>query len=144
MADKIKAPSVPVANPEVPVDPSAGKKAAVANKPDHSEGLPDAYQKAAQGLLGYKSSPLMSGAYKIFSDGIVFPPNLLNTADPKNDANYLRLLAAIWGMDDLEKYFETLTEEKELKRKIERDERQRKKKEEAELDSEKEDEEESD
>ena len=105
--------------------------------------IPDAYEKAAQGMLGYKSSPLVSGAYKIFSDGLVFPPSLLNTADPKNDPKYLRLLAALWGMDDLEKYFETLTEEQEKKRKIERDERQRKKKEQSEASGEEEESKES-
>ncbi len=122
----------PIQTPPPTTSPATEIKAPAANKPTTEIPVTDSLQKAAQGLMGYKSSPLMSGAFKIFSDGVVFPANLLNTADPKNDAKYLRLLAALWGMDDLEKYFETLTEEQEKKRKIERDERQRKKKEQAE------------
>lgn len=132
-----------VKDPALPALPQDAKPAAATSKVDAAkappqEGIPDAYQKAAQGLLGYKSSPLISGAYKIFTDGIVFPPNLMSTADPTNDAKYLRLLAALWGIDDLEKYFQTLTEEQENKRKVERDERQRKKKEQAEASEEEE------
>ncbi len=121
----------PVQSPpsETAIPTNEAKAASV--KPNIQEPLTDGFQKAAQGLLGYKSSPLMSGAYKIFSDAVVLPANLLNTADPENNAKYLRLLAAVWGMDEVEKYFQTLTEEQEKKRKIERDERQRKKKEQA-------------
>ncbi len=123
----------PIQNPPAETTlPTNEAKAATGVKAPSQDHIPDSVQKAAQGLIGYKSSPLMSGAYKIFSDGVVFPQNLLNTADPTNDAKYLRLLAAVWGMDEVEKYFQTLTEEQEKKRKIERDERQRKKKEEAE------------
>lgn len=131
---KVKGPTQ-VPPPETSL-PSTETKATTSSKSVVQEPIPDSLQKAAQGLLGYKSSPLMSGAYKIFSDGVVFPANLMNTMDATNDAKYLRLLAAIWGMDDLEKYFQTLTEEQEKKRKIERDERQRKKKEQAESSSE--------
>ncbi len=135
---KIKGPTQ--APPPETSFPTTETKAAASNKSVAQEPISDSLQKAAQGLFGYKSSPLMSGAFKIFSDGVVFPASLLNTADPKNDPKYLRLLAALWGMDDLEKYFETLTEEQEKKRKIERDERQRKKKEQAEASDEEEEE----
>lgn len=74
---------------------------------------PDGFAQAAGGLLGYKSSPLVSGAVKIFSDGVVFPPNLLDTKDARNDPKYLRLLAAVLGLDDLEHYFYSLEGEKQ-------------------------------
>ncbi len=127
---KVKGPTQ-APPPEASVPPAEAKPTN-ASKASTQALPPDAYQKVAQSLLGYKSSPLVSGAYKIFSDGVVFPSNLLNTADPENDAKYLRLLAALWGMDDLEKYFQTLTDEQEKKRKVDRDERQKKKKEESE------------
>lgn len=133
---KIKGPTQ-TPPPEIAFPASEAKAASAAKAPTQGH-LPDSLQKAAQGLLGYKSSPLGSGAYNIFSDGVVFPANLLNTADPTNDSKYLRLMAALWGMDDIEKYFQTLTDEQEKERKIERDERQRKKKEEAELSEEEE------
>lgn len=128
MVTKVKDPVAPI-NTQENSAPTSGNKPVSTAKTPAGEVIPDAYQKAAQGMIGYKSSPLISGAYKIFTDGIVFPPNLLTTADPANDAKYLRLLAALWGMDDLEKYFHTLNEEQEKQRNVERDDRQRKKKE---------------
>ena len=73
----------------------------------------DAFAQAAGGLLGYKSSPLVSGAVKIFSDGVMFPPNLVDPKDPRNDPKYLRLLAAVLGLDELEHYFYSLEGEKQ-------------------------------
>jgi|GEM_PF-1889039 len=73
----------------------------------------DGFSKAASGLIGYKSSPLVSGAMKIFSDGVVFPPNLTDPTDPRNDPKYLRLLAAVLGLDDLEKHFYALEGEEQ-------------------------------
>lgn len=137
MVTKVKDTTSPLAPQDTAASPASTNAANAAKK---AEVMPDAYQKAAQGLLGYKSSPLVSGAYKIFTDGIVFPPHLLNTEDSTNDPKYLRLLAALWGMDDLEKYFHTLTEEQEQKRKVERDERQKKKQEQAEISEDSEDE----
>jgi len=75
--------------------------------------VPDAFAQAAGGLLGYKSSPLVSGAVKIFSDGVMFPPNLVDPKDPRNDPKYLRLLAAVLGLDELEHYFYSLEGEKQ-------------------------------
>jgi hypothetical protein len=105
MVTKVKTPTTP-ATPQTtsPVEPSTTPPAKASSS--GSEPLPDAYQKAAQGLLGYKSSPLVSGAYKIFSDGIVFPPNILDTQSAKNDPNYLRLLAAIFGFEEFERFFD--------------------------------------
>ncbi len=98
----------PAATPtDVPETPAAPDAAAPAKVP------PDGFSKAAGGLVGYKSSPLVSGAFKIFSDGVVFPPNLLDTKDPRNDPKYLRLLAAVLGLDDLEHYFYSLEGEKQ-------------------------------
>lgn len=97
----------PAASPEVPAKDAAAKDAAAPAKPA------DAFAQAAGGLLGYKSSPLVSGAVKIFSDGVMFPPNLVDPKDPRNDPKYLRLLAAVLGLDELEHYFYSLEGEKQ-------------------------------
>lgn len=68
----------------------------------------DSFSQAAQGLLNYKSSPLVSGAMKIFGDNVVLPSNLTDPNNPRNDAKYLRLLSAVLGLDELERYFQTL------------------------------------
>lgn len=44
----------------------------------------------------------LTGAANLFSDGVYFPANLLDTEDPKNDANYLRLLAAVLNFSELD------------------------------------------
>ncbi len=98
----------PAATSDVPAKDAAAKDAAaVPAKPA------DAFAQAAGGLLGYKSSPLVSGAVKIFSDGVMFPPNLVDPKDPRNDPKYLRLLAAVLGLDELEHYFYSLEGEKQ-------------------------------
>jgi hypothetical protein len=84
----------------------------------------DGMSKAASGLLGYKSSPLVSGAIKIFGDGIIFPANLTDPNDPRNDPKYLRLLAAVLGMDELERHFHSI-EGKEQEEYLERKAKQR-------------------
>jgi hypothetical protein len=98
------APADAKAAPQAPAAPGAQTPAKVP---------PDGFSQSAGGLLGYKSSPLVSGAVKIFSDGVVFPPNLLDTKDARNDPKYLRLLAAVLGLDDLEHYFYSLEGEKQ-------------------------------
>jgi len=136
MATKVKGPSSP-AGPQVttPTGSTAGTPVKV-DEGSAEAGASDAFQKAAQNLLSYKSSPLVSGAYKIFSDGVVFPQNLLDIKDPKNDPKYLRLLAALMGSDDLERYFLTMSEEAEAARDVRRalrqEEREREKEQEEE------------
>ncbi len=66
--------------------------------------------KAAQGLLSYSSSRLVSGALQIFGDSVVLPSNLTDPNNPKNDVKYLHLLSAVLGMEELERYFFTLGE----------------------------------
>lgn len=46
-------------------------------------------------------SPQFRGAASLFTNHSYFPPELLDPNNPKNDANYLCLLAAILGIDDL-------------------------------------------
>ncbi|MBL7684465.1 MAG: hypothetical protein JNK65_00305 [Deltaproteobacteria bacterium] len=124
MTDKIKSPaSASLPSNLVSETTQQQTKTVKASSAGENEIVADGYQKVAQGMLGYKSSPLMSGAYKIFTDGIVFPPHLLDTKDPTNDTKYLRLLAAIFGIDEMEKYFLTMSEEKEEERKIKRKEK---------------------
>lgn len=108
---KVTGPTGPQGpQPTAPAEakPAAGKPVAPAPKtPD------DGFTKAAGGLLGYKSSPLVSGAMKIFADGVVFPQGLIDPKDPRNDPKYLRLLAAVLGLDDLERHFHTLEGEEQ-------------------------------
>ncbi len=66
--------------------------------------------KAAQGLLSYSSSRLVSGALQIFGDSVVLPSNLTDPNNPKNDVKYLHLLSAVLGLEELERYFFTLGE----------------------------------
>jgi hypothetical protein len=110
---------VKVTGPTGPQTPAPATPSEVSGK-DAAEGSPaapakpaDAFAQAAGGLLGYKSSPLVSGAVKIFSDGVMFPPNLVDPKDPRNDPKYLRLLAAVLGLDELEHYFYSLEGEKQ-------------------------------
>jgi len=84
----------------------------------------DGFAQAAQGLLAYKSSPLASGAMKIFGDSVVLPSNLTDPDNPANNPKYLRLLSAVLGLDDLERYFVTRDEEKQ-KEYVERKEKRR-------------------
>ncbi len=130
MAGKVKGPSSP-ASPQVttPTGSTVGAPVKSEEAPPADPTLTDAYQKAAQGILSYKSSPLVSGAYKIFSDGIVFPPNILDIKDPRNDPKYLRLLAAAFGLDELERYFFTLDDEGQEKlKKVMEEKREKRKK----------------
>lgn len=110
---KVTGPTGPQgAAPASPADVSA-KDAAKDPAAAPAKPASDAFSQAAGGLLGFKSSPLVSGAVKIFSDGVMFPPNLVDPKDPRNDPKYLRLLAAVLGLDDLEHYFYSLEGEKQ-------------------------------
>jgi len=108
---KVTGPTGPQGTPAA--TPTEGKTPAAAGETAPTKVPADGFSQAAGGLLGYKSSPLVSGAVKIFSDGVVFPPNLLDTKDGRNDPKYLRLLAAVLGLDDLEHYFYSLEGEKQ-------------------------------
>ncbi|MCC6273876.1 MAG: hypothetical protein IT572_10455 [Deltaproteobacteria bacterium] len=112
---KVTGPTGPQGTPAAaPADAKAASSApTVPGAQTPAKVPPDGFSQAAGGLLGYKSSPLVSGAVKIFSDGVVFPPNLLDTKDARNDPKYLRLLAAVLGLDDLEHYFYSLEGEKQ-------------------------------
>jgi hypothetical protein len=123
---KVTGPTGPQGSP---VTTPAEAKPEVAAKPVASSLTisDDGLSKAASGLLGYKSSPLVSGAMKIFSDGVIFPANLTDPNDPRNDPKYLRLLAAVLGLEDLERHFHTL-EGEEQKEYLEHKAEQREKK----------------
>ena len=109
---KVTGPTGPQGTPAAA--PTEGKTTPAAAGETAPAKVPaDGFSQAAGGLLGYKSSQLVSGAVKIFSDGVVFPPNLLDTKDARNDPKYLRMLAAVLGLDDLEHYFYSLEGEKQ-------------------------------
>src|SRR5262245_55016274 len=110
---KVTGPTGPQGTPVTTPPEGAETPAAPAGGVPAKAPPADGFSQAASGLVGYKSSPLVSGAFKIFSDGVVFPPNLLDTKDPRNDPKYLRLLAAVLGLDDLEHYFYSLEGEKQ-------------------------------
>lgn len=120
MASKVKGPTGPVSSaapqPTGPVQASPAAKA----PPDPS----DSFSRAAQGLLAYKSSPLASGAMKIFGDSVILPANLTDPNNPANDPKYLRLLSAVLGLDELERYFVTMDEKKQAEY-LERKEKRR-------------------
>ena len=144
MASKVKGPASP-GGPQVTTPTGATVGAPTKTEEPDSAGdasSADSFQKAAQGLLSYKTSPLATGAYKIFSDGVVFPQNLLDIKDARNDPKYLRLLAALLGLDDLERYFLTMSEEAEAERNVKRalrqEEREREKEEQESSESEEE------
>lgn len=71
------------------------------------------FSQAARNLLTHSKSPLVSGALKIFGDNVVLPVNLTDPRNPSNDVKYLHLLSAILGLDDLERYFLTLDDQKQ-------------------------------
>lgn len=96
-----------------PTAPSEAKPEAAAKAATPQLPADDGMSRAATGLISYKSSPLVSGAMKIFSDGVVFPPNILDPKDVRNDPKYLRLLAAVLGLDELERHFYTLEGEEQ-------------------------------
>ena len=107
-------PSGPISSPGTsPLD--AGKANPAAPNTTPSSKSTGAFSQAAGALLSYKSSssPLVSRAVKIFSDGVMFPQNLLDVKDARNDPKYLRLLAAVLGLDELEHYFFSLEGEKQ-------------------------------
>lgn len=116
-----KAP--PVANSAVAQQPTSVKATPSAKSPTSQDG----FSSAAKGLLAHKSSPLVSGALKIFGDNVVLPAHLTDPENPQNDVKYLRLLSAVLGLDDLEKYFFTVDDKKHQEF-LERKEKKRKEK----------------
>lgn len=121
-----KGPALP--NAPVTSEPEAAAESAAAKATDSASshaGSEDGFTRAAQGLLAHRSSPLMSGAMRILAgDGVMFPAGLTDPKSPANDAKYLRLLAAVVGLDELERYFKT-REEKEQLEYIKRKEKRR-------------------
>jgi len=110
---KVTGPAGPQGSQPTAAPETATKAAQTPTTPATAKPADDGFSRAASGLLGYKSSPLVSGAMKIFADGVMFPPNLLDPKDGKNDPKYLRLLAAVLGLDDLERHFFTLEGEEQ-------------------------------
>jgi hypothetical protein len=112
MVSKVRGPrgpttATPVSAPEPsqPVDstPEAGEPA----KPSSG------FSQIARNLLtSRQGSPLVSGALKIFGDNVILPANLTDPKNPSNDVKYLHLLSAVLGLDELERYFLTLDDQK--------------------------------
>jgi len=100
----VRGPSTPSAQPTAPAAATPSAPTAAAH---------DGISEAAKGLLGYKSSRLVSGALKIFGDSVVLPANLTDPKDPRNDVKYLRLVSAVLGLDELERHFYTMDEKKQ-------------------------------
>lgn len=92
-----KAPAqAPAATPPV-INPEAVAKA-----------LKD-YQKIQDKL----KQPLLGGASGLFTENIIFPPELLDPKNPLNDPKYLHLLFAVFGLKELEKYIKTVEQRAE-------------------------------
>ncbi len=69
---------------------------------------PEALAQALKDFQKLKSrlkKPFMSGAAGLFTDNVVFPGDLLDTANPANDPKYLHLLSSVLGLKTLEDYF---------------------------------------
>ena len=109
-----------------PLDPTVAKKTAKEiSKTALEKG--DGFEGRLPPQIGTKPNQFMGGAFKVFGDGILFPSNLLDVSHSANNPRYLRLLAAVLGMDDLEWHFKTLAEEdhqayveRKAKRRLER------------------------
>jgi len=123
MATKVQAPVNP-STEALPSSPASNAQTSAAKSSSTQAPAGDTYQKAAQELINYKSSPLLSGASKIFTDGVVFPAHLLDTKDATNDAKYLRLIAAVMGFDEIERYFNTTETEEETVKRLKKTKRQ--------------------
>lgn len=143
MASKVSGPKGPASSSSPqPTGPVQATPAAKAPPPAELDG----FAQAAKGLLAYKSSPLASGAMKIFGDSVILPAHLTDPKDPRNDPKYLRLLSAVLGLDELERYFFTLDgkkqeeylvhKAKQREEKLKRDEEEAEEKREREDDSE--------
>ncbi|MCB1214584.1 MAG: hypothetical protein KDK66_03815 [Deltaproteobacteria bacterium] len=83
--------------------------------PAQPKASPDSFSQASKLNLGSASSMLKNamGAMKLFGDNVILPSSLTDPNNPANDSNYLRLFAAVLGLDDLEKYFFTLEGEEQ-------------------------------
>src|SRR3990167_583027 len=71
---------------------------------------PEAVAKAVKEYHQLKNKlkkPFLSGAASLFTDNIVFPTDMLDTANPANDPKYLHLLCAVIGLKQLEYVFLT-------------------------------------
>lgn len=93
--------------------PSGPVQATTAAKPPAESFPQDNLEQAAKELFSTKASNLMAGAFKIFGDNVVLPSHLTDPDNPQNDVRYLRLFAAVLGLDELEKYFFTLDDKKQ-------------------------------
>lgn len=94
-ASKAQAPA-PAATPSV-INPEAVAKA-----------LKD-YQKIQDKL----KQPMLAGASGLFSENIIFPPEMLDPKNPLNDPKYLHLMFAVFGLKELEKYLKTVEQRAE-------------------------------
>lgn len=112
MVSKVRGPrgpttATPVSAPEP--NPPADAVAEAGQQAKPSSG----FSQIARNLLARQGSPLVSGALKIFGDNVILPANLTDPKNPSNDVKYLHLLSAVLGLDDLERYFLTLDDQKQ-------------------------------
>jgi len=112
MGYRIKGVSTPSPSPlnptknNVPSTPTSAPNAA-------SSQVQKELKKSINDLIGYKNSPF--SGLKLFSDGVIFPGNILDTSDAKNDPKFARLLAAVYGLAEFERYFDEGSEDDEWK-----------------------------
>lgn len=118
----IKPPAAPIA-PSIPSAPASSvttaapaQTASAAQAPVLSpEAIAEAVRKYKK-LREQLKNPLKAGASGLFTDNITFPAELLDPNDPANDPKYLHLLFAMFGLQELERYFATPEQEEEKKR----------------------------
>lgn len=114
---KVKSPveanaQAPVMSTQLPVSvlpesaPNAALSAAASQEEMHRE------WKRHRELHELPQRQILRGAAALFRGmGVSFPPNLLDANNPNNDPKYMRLLAAVLGLDELSEYFHTASEE---------------------------------
>ena len=112
MVEKVRGPRGPTtATPATAPEPSQPVDS-TSEAGEHAKQTSGFSQIARNLLSSRQGSPLVSGALKIFGDNVVLPTNLTDPQNPKNDVKYLHLLSAVLGLDDLERYFLTLDDQK--------------------------------
>ncbi|MBF0491973.1 MAG: hypothetical protein HQM15_04255 [Deltaproteobacteria bacterium] len=113
MVDRIKGTAQPPLPPSINPNEAAPQKAISLAPNAASSRIQQELKKSIDDIFNYKNAPF--SGMKLFSDGIVFPGNILDTKDEKNDPKYMRLLAAMYGLAEYERYFNEGQEDDEWK-----------------------------
>ncbi len=112
MVDRIKGPVQPPLTLVNQNETAAPKTPATIPNAAQSK-VQQELKKSIDDIFNYKNAAF--SGMKLFSDGIVFPGNILDTNDPRNNPKFARLLAAVYGLAEFERYFDEGSEDDEWK-----------------------------